>query len=129
MTLYAKILEPGGILLSWSRLKDSPAHKKADGWYVLDREPNLENGEYLEYDEQADRIVVKKIEKTAAQLEEGRLAMIRQKLAFELPYIILQNKDDPAALTQALCDRAKKIEMEITNETGRDTKAVDPEVS
>ena len=125
MKLYSKILDSSNYRLSWDNIKDrydgdgqkidyeSPFHRKEDGWYELEREPNL-LVEYLEYDEQNDCILIKKRKKGVEELEAEKQAVVKRQLIDELPDIILQNKDNPEALAQALCDRAKEIE--VTND-------------
>ena len=113
--------EPVGVAVGkmcWSSKCTLQTYTEAEGWYEIEREPDLVAGEYLEYDEKAGRIVIKKREKTAEQLEAEKQAAIRQKLTTELSDIILQNKDNPEILAQALCNRAKEIEVE--HENGRD---------
>jgi len=56
---------------------------------------------------------------TPEELEAERQAAIKRLLVAELPDIIFQNKDNPAVLAQALCDRAKQIEVEITVQSSR----------
>ena len=135
MKLYSKILDSSNYRLSWDNIKDrydgdgkkidyeSPFHQKEDGWYELEREPNL-LVEYLEYDEQNDCILIKKREKGVEELEAEKQAEVKRQLVDELPDIILQNKDNPEALVQALCDRAKQIETETTSDHERNPKAV-----
>lgn len=106
MKLYAQIRNPNEYRLSWDNSKE-------DGWYEIEREPNVEAGEYLEYDAGNDCVVIKKREKSAEELESEKQSAIKSQLVAELPDIILQNKDTPGMLAQALCDRAKKIEAEI----------------
>ena len=118
--LYVKILSPNCQERQWS----SRELFREDGWYELEREPEIEVGEYLEYDPENDCIIIKKREKSTEELEAERKAAVKRQLITELPDIILQNKDNPEALVQALCSRAKQIEVEIKNETGRNPKAV-----
>ena len=99
----------------------SSRFRREEGWYPLEHEPVF-GKEYLEYDEAKDQIVIKKRERTPEVIETERQAKIKQQLRNELPDIILQNKDNPGALVQALCDWAKQIEVE--NETRRDPEAV-----
>ena len=114
--LYARILAPGRAFMSWS-----PRDRSLEqDWYEIEREAKSEAGEYLEYDAENDCIVIKKREKSAEQAEAERRVAIKRQLVDELPDIILQSKDNPEALAQALCNRAKQIEVE--NETGRDTE-------
>lgn len=103
--LYAKIVSDHEVNKMWTR--QPPARE--DGWYEIEREPG--ENEYLEYDEKDDCIVIKKREKSTEELEAEKQADVKRQLVEELPDIILQNKDDPAALAQALCDRAKQIEV------------------
>lgn len=49
---------------------------------------------------------------TSEEKETKRWAAVRRQFAAELPNIILQNKDNPAELAEALCARAKQIERE-----------------
>lgn len=123
MKLYAKQVGAKEWNLAWDNIPDrfdedknpveyeSPSHKKEDGWYPIEREPDRQT-EYLEYDEKADCIVIKKREKSTEVLEAERAAKIKQQLKDELPDLILQNKDSPEQLVAALCDRAKQIEVE-----------------
>ena len=110
MKLYCQLQE-GGTRLSWDVDKESGTG--GVGWYEIEREPDF-TSEHLEYDEQNDRVVIKKREKSIEQLEAERQAAIKQQLVADLPDIILQNKDNPEALAQALCVRAKEIE--VTND-------------
>jgi len=71
-------------------------------------------GEYLEYDEKTDSLLIKKREKSVEEIEMEKQLEIKRQLVAELPDIILQNKDNPEVLAQALCDRAKEIE--VTND-------------
>ena len=107
MKLYAKIVNSNEYRCAWNDDKS-----QEEGWYELERE--LEEGEYPEYDEQNDWIVIKKREKSAEELEAERQAAVKRQLVADLPDIILQNKDNPEALAQALCDRVKGIE--VTND-------------
>ena len=91
-----------------------------------------ENPDYdSETDHMDDRYIIeqKPIQPTTEELEKERKAAVKRQLVAELPDIILQNKDNPEALVQELCDRAKQIDVEIKNETGRDPKTINPEVS
>ena len=127
MRLHAQLIDSQIVQLSWDNIKnqydekgqkidyESPSHRKEDGWYEIEREPKT--GEYLEYDEENDCIVIKKREKSAGELEAERQAAVKRQLVADLPDIILQNKDNPEALAQALCDRAKEIE--VTNDLRR----------
>ena len=81
-----------------------------DGWYELDRVPNLLE-ERVIYDSKTDSAIIVPHGKTP---EEQRRIMLRRQIMADLPDIILQNKDNPDALVQALCDRAKQIETGIT---------------
>ncbi len=56
------------------------------------------------------------IEPTSEEKEERRLVKVKAKLAQELPDLIYANKDDPAVLVAAMCDRAKEIDAETTVE-------------
>ncbi len=47
---------------------------------------------------------------TAAEEQHEHERGVKAQLAIELPDLIYANKDDPAALSQALCDRAKEID-------------------
>jgi len=94
-----------------------------EGWYEIEREPDFHGGEYLEYDEKNDCIVIKKREKSAEELEAEKQSAVKRQLIAELPDIILQSKDNPEALVQALCDRAKQIEVE-TNESRRNPEII-----
>lgn len=118
LKLYAQIRSPHETRKQWTTAE----RLKEDGWYELEREPGID--EYLEYDEQNDCIVIRKREKSAEQLEAERKMAIRMQLIDELPDIILQNKDDPEILIQALCARAKQIETETTNDLERNQKAI-----
>jgi len=82
-----------------------------------------ENPKYdSETDHIDDRYIIENIPllPTSEELEAEKQAAIKRQLVAELPDIILQNKDNPEALAQKLCNRAKQIEVE--NETGRDTE-------
>jgi len=123
MKFYAKIIGPNEIQLTSERRSGPDGasfYQRSEGWYEIERELDIEAGEYLEHDEQNDCIVIKKREKSAEQAEAERRVAIKRQLVDELPDIILQSKDNPEALAQALCNRAKQIEVE--NETGRDTE-------
>ncbi len=63
-----------------------------------------------------DRYLIehKPIPLTAEEAETKRLMEVKAKLATELPDLIYANKDDPAALSKALTDRAKEIDAETT---------------
>jgi len=134
MTLYVRIASSNEIAYEWNHFKDQfdkdgnlifvedEKHLREDGWYPIEREPDREAGEYLEHDEQNDCIVIKKREKSTEELEGERQAAVKRQLIAELPDIILQSKDNPEALAQALCDRVKQIEVE--NETRRNPEAV-----
>lgn len=123
MRFYGQIVDGKIVQTSWDNLPnrfdedgnpikyESPSHKIEDGWYPIEREPDMQT-EYLEYDEKADCIIIKKREKSAEALEAERMMRIKQQLKDELPALILQNKDDPGQLVTALCDRAKAIEVE-----------------
>ena len=106
MTLHAQLVDLQIVQLSWDTQP-----KKESSWYEIEREPG--EGEYLEYDEQNDCIVIKKREKSVEELEIEKQAAVKRQLVAELPDIILQNKDNPEALVQALCDRAKQIDKEV----------------
>jgi hypothetical protein len=105
MKLYAQIVNSNETRLSW---KPAPV----EGWYEIEREP--ERGEFLEYDKENDKIVIKQRIKSAEQIEAERLCQVKLKLREELPDLILLHKENPADLAQALCDRAKAIEAEIS---------------
>jgi len=127
MKFYAKIIGPNEIQLTSERRSGPDGasfYQRSEGWYEIERELDIEAGEYLEHDEQNDCIVIKKREKSTEELEVERKIAVKRQLIAELPDIILQNKDDPAALAQALCDRAKQIETETTNDHERNPKAV-----
>lgn len=122
MKLYVKIVSGNEYRLSWDNIKDrcdkngqkieyaSPSHREEDGWYQVEREPQLD--EYPEYDEKTGCIVIKKRKKSVEVLEAERLARIKQRLKNELSDIVFQNRDNPTALAQAFCDRAKQIDAE-----------------
>jgi len=61
-----------------------------------------------------DRYIIEHnpIQLTVEELEAERQTAVKRQLIDELPDIILQSKDNPEALVQALCDRAKQIEVE-----------------
>ena len=136
MTLYVRIASSNEIAYEWNHFKDQfdkdgnlifvedEKHLREDGWYPIEREPDREAGEYLEHDEQNDCIVIKKREKSIEELEIERQMTVKRQLVAELPDIILQNKDNPEALVQALCDRAKQIETEIISDHERNPKTV-----
>jgi len=69
-----------------------PKTDHIDNRYIIERDPILPTNEELEVEKQA---------------------VIKQKFIAELPDLILQNKDTPEALAQALCERAKQIEVEV----------------
>jgi len=48
---------------------------------------------------------------TAEEIEAEHQRKIERQLQAELPKLILANKNNPAALVQVLCDRAKQIEV------------------
>jgi len=100
----------------------SPYFKREDGWYPLVREPG--HREYVIYDKEKDELVIQRWEEPSDLEVQKKQAAIKRKLAAELPDIILQNKDNPEALTQALCERAKQIEVEMKDEPRRDTEAL-----
>ena len=127
MKFYAKIIGPNEIQLTSERRSGPDGasfYQRSEGWYEIERELDIEAGEYLEHDEQNDCIVIKKREKSIEELEIERQMTVKRQLVAELPDIILQNKDNPEALVQVLCDRAKEIEVEITNDHKRDPKAL-----
>jgi len=96
---------------------------KALQWTIRD------NSDYdPEVDRIEDRYIIERdpIQPTTEELEAKKQAAIKQQLTAELPDIILQNKDKPGVLAQALCDRAKEIE--VKHETKRDTEAIDSKV-
>jgi len=81
-----------------------------------------ENPDYdPEIDHIDDRYIIEydPVQPTAEELEAEKQAVTKQKLIAELPDIILQNKDNPEALAQALCERAKQIEVEVKDEPRR----------
>jgi len=116
MKLYAKIVSLNETQITYERRPSSDQaaspYQRSEGWYEIEREPGED--ERLEYDEQNACIVIKKREKSAEQAEAERRVAIKRQLVDELPDIILQNKDNPEALVQALCNRAKEIE--VTND-------------
>ena len=71
-----------------------------------------------EYDSKTDHIddryIIEHdpIQPTIEELEAKKQVAIKARLRIDLPDIILQNKDNPEVLAQALCDRAKEIEVE-----------------
>ena len=88
-----------------------------------------ENPKYdPEVDHIDDRYIIEHdpIQPTVEELEADKQAVIKRQLVTELPDIILQNKNTPGLLIQALCDRAKQIEVE--NETRRDPETIDSKV-
>lgn len=66
------------------------------------------------------------IQPTVEELKAKKQAAVRNQLVTDLPDILLQNKDNPEALVQALCDRVKEIEVEITNDHKRDPEPLRP---
>lgn len=80
MKLYAKVTNENEIELAWDNIKDafneegkkvdyqSPYHTKDDGWYEIEREPDLSIGEYLEYNKELDTIEIKQRVKTQEQV-------------------------------------------------------------
>jgi len=76
---------------------------------------HIDNRYIVEYDP---------IQPTAEELEAEKQMAIKQKLTAELSDLILQNKDTPEALAQALCERAKQIEVEVKDEPRRDTEVI-----
>ena len=109
MKLYAKKISKKEWHLGWDNDIAIDSFPKSEGWYPIEREPNLAT-EYLEYDEVEDQIIIKKREKTAEQIKAEQQQEVKKRLKEELPDLILQNKDNPAGLAKALCDRAKQIE-------------------
>jgi len=105
LNLYAKIVSPHEVHKSWCLKPPNEI-----GWYPIEREP--ETNEYLEYDETEDRIVIKKRQKTAEQIEIEHNRKIKHQFQAELSELILANKDNPENLAKVLCDRAKQIETE-----------------
>ena len=51
-------------------------------------------------------------EEGIARKEGERIEEVKAQLSLELPDLIYANKDDPAALSKALTDRAKEIDAE-----------------
>jgi len=80
-----------------------PKTDHIDDRYIIERDPILPTNEELEVEKQA---------------------VIKRQLVAELPDLILQNKDTPEALAQALCERAKQIEVEVKDEPRRDTEII-----
>jgi hypothetical protein len=123
MKLFVRMCEDG-YEHAWDNVKDrfdeegnkipyeSDIYRKEDGWYSLDREPDYKEREYLEYDPVEDRVIIRKRILTEENIEKRRQALIKQQIKDELPELILQNKDNPAQLAQALCGRAKQLEEE-----------------
>ncbi len=80
MKLYAKVTNENEIELAWDNIKDafneegkkvdyqSPYHTKDDGWYEIEREPDLSIGEYLEYNKELNTIEIKQRVKTQEQV-------------------------------------------------------------
>ena len=80
MKLYAKIINEHECTMAWDNIKDafneegkkvdyqSPYHTKDDGWYEIEREPDLSIGEYLEYNKELDTIEIKQRVKTQEQV-------------------------------------------------------------
>ena len=128
MKLFARIITENETNLAWDNIKDrydehgqkikyiSSVYLKEDGWYELEREPEID--ECLEYDKVEDRIVIKKREKTSEMVEAEKRVRVEGQLREDLPNLIFQNKDSPEVLAQALCDRAKQIEAEIQEAPG-----------
>jgi len=74
-----------------------------------------ENPNYKpEKDHIDDRYIIEHnpISPTTEELEGKRQQKIRDQFQTELVDLILQNKDNPQGLAQALCNRAKQIEVE-----------------
>ncbi len=65
-----------------------------------------------------DRYLIenKSIPLTAEEIETKRLMEVKAKISAELPDLIYANKDTPAALAAAMCDRVKEIDAETTIE-------------
>lgn len=59
-----------------TRMKWAPDNWSGDGWHEIPKEPDFVVGEYLEFDPTLDTIVIKKREKTPAQIaaEEKAIA-------------------------------------------------------
>ena len=80
--LYVWILNENEIRMSWDKTP------KGKGWYEIEREPDLEAGEYLELDIETDTIVIKQRVKAQEQLDLESF-----QLQYPLAKIIeLQNK-------------------------------------
>ena len=110
----------GQFITSWQHTYT--AKDQQEGWQILDHEPSID--EHLIYDAEQDQIKIEALvlSPEAAIAEQQRL--IKKQLVDELPEIILQNKDNPEALVQTLCDRAKQIETETTSDDERNPKTV-----
>ena len=96
MKLYARIINEHEVRTSWDNVPDrfdeegkkidydSPHHRKADGWYEISREPELEEAEHLTYNAEKDCIEIKVREMTPAELaqEEGRAKIAELRTAY-----------------------------------------------
>ena len=83
MKLFA-IVNTDGFRMSWDNIKDSfdeegnkidyqsPYHTKDDGWYEIEREPDLSIGEYLKYNKELNTIEIKQRVKTQEQVNQER---------------------------------------------------------
>jgi len=100
--------EPTGEYEFSRALKDNLLDENGKLQWVIRENPNyspetdhIDNRYLIEYDP---------ISPTAEEIEAEHQRKIERQLQAELPKLILANKNNPAALAQVLCDRAKQIE-------------------
>ncbi len=71
-----------------------------------------------EVDHIDDRYIIenKPVLLTVEEIETKRVAQVKAQFSVEISDIVYANKDNPSALSKAMCDRVKEIDAETTIE-------------
>ena len=119
---YSVTMKPPDYLTIFPLAPDMPLGKHDEyGQYQYRLVPNPDYGKLIDVgmDEQQPDIreylgcVLDLIDPGPEVKEAFRVEKVKARFAVEMPDLVYANKDEPASLAAALCDRAKEIDAEV----------------